>query len=75
MTTAALFCFGNFMKKEGRSGTAGDGSWRILLSRSVAEGEAGRRRMRAGGTGVEGENEMMEGGGRERKWERGGVVA
>ena len=50
------------MKKEGRSGTARDGSWRILLSRHVAEGELG-----GGGCGlvgrVEGESEMMEEGG------------
>ena len=27
------------MKKEGRNGTAGEGSWRILLSRHVADGK------------------------------------
>ena len=45
VTTATLFCFGNFMKKEGRSGTAGGGdSWRALLSRPVAADKLGRRR-------------------------------
>ena len=42
VTTATLFCFGDFMKKEGRSGTAGGGdSWRALLSRSVAADKPG----------------------------------
>ena len=42
-TTSATLCrFGNFMKKEGekRNSWRGD-SWRILLSRHVAEGELG----------------------------------
>ena len=43
VTTATLFRFGNFMKKEGRSGTAGGGdSWRALLSRPVAADKLGR---------------------------------
>ena len=53
---STLFRFGNFMKKEGRSGTAGGGdSWRALLSRSVAADKPG-----GGGCGVAG-----LGGGRE----------
>ena len=51
VTTATLFCFGDFMKKEGRSGTAGGGdSWRALLSRHVAADKLGGG-MRAGGAG------------------------
>ena len=50
-TSATLFRFGNFMKKKGRSRTAGEDSWRILLSRHVAEGKLGRRKAWAGGAG------------------------
>ena len=50
------------MKKEGRSGTARDGSWRILLSRFVADGKLGGGGRRLVGR-VEGESETMEGGG------------
>ena len=60
---STLFRFGNFMKKEGRSGTAGGGdSWRALLSRPVAADKLGRSD--AGWWGwVEGERVgMMKGG-------------
>ena len=78
MTTATLFCFGNFMKKEGRSRTAGEDSWRALLFRHVAADKLGRRDEGWWGW-VEGERtEMMKGGGRRERerelWSRASWV-
>ena len=56
------------MKKEGRSRTAGEGdSWRVLLSRPVAEEKLERWRSRLVGLGGGKKNENDDGGEQEQE--------
>ena len=48
---STLCCFGNFMKKKGRSGTAGEGQLENIALPVRGGKQAGRWRMRAGGAG------------------------
>ena len=66
-TAATLCCFGNFMKKEGRSGTAGGGIAGEYCSPGPWRRGSWVTEDAGWWTGGEGDGEMMEGGGREQE--------